>query len=63
MAPGPILLSIYVNDLSESLPGSFVVQYADDTQLFVWKYRMYLGIHRVDKILLTAYFSQKKAYY
>ncbi|XP_042886444.1 uncharacterized protein LOC122262512 [Penaeus japonicus] len=32
---GPILFSIYVNDLSEHILDCFVVQYADDTQLLL----------------------------
>ncbi len=29
---GPILFSIYVNDLIEKIDGCFLIQYADDTQ-------------------------------
>ncbi len=29
---GPILFSIYVNDLAEEIDGYFLIQYADDTQ-------------------------------
>lgn len=32
---GPILFSIYVNDLSKSLPNTLVFQYADDTQIIM----------------------------
>ena len=32
---GPILFTVYVNDLHESLPGCLVVQYADDTQILL----------------------------
>ena len=32
---GPILFIIYVNDLVGSLPGSFIIQYADDTQILI----------------------------
>jgi len=32
---GPILFSIYVNDLSEHIPDYFGVQYADDTQILL----------------------------
>ena len=32
---GPILFSIYVNDLIRYLPGCFVIQYAEDTQIII----------------------------
>ena len=32
---GPILFTIYVNDLIQFLPNCFVVQYADDTQILI----------------------------
>ncbi len=31
---GPLIFNIYVNDLSDEIKDSFLIQYADDTQYF-----------------------------
>ena len=53
---GPILFVIYVNDLTTSLPGCFIIQYADDTQILIEGdiNDMEELIRRAEKILMQA---------
>lgn len=53
---GPILFVIYVNDLSKYLPGCFIIQYADDTQILIEGNIDDLNnlIHRAEEILNRA---------
>ena len=59
---GPILFSIYVNDLIRHLPGCFVIQYADDTQIIIEGEigNLRAIVHRAEEVLnrVKLYFNR-----
>ena len=59
---GPILFCVYVNDLIRHLPGCFVIQYADDTQIIIEGEigNLRAIVHRAEEVLnrVKLYFNR-----